>query len=948
VRALARELKPGGRAFSAFGCDHHLERDYGLDSLARVELFARIERDLGTRLGEAAFAAETPADLLRLIEGAVVPAATVHAVLPVPTLLAPLARNPGSLPPTGGASAWDGPAPTFAEFMPPPDDLPTLTAVLDWHVIHQPERTHIILLSEDGGEDPISYARLAAAAHAVAAGLLARGAPMGSRVALMLPTGLDFFAAFYGALYAGCVPVPLYPPARPAQLEEHLRRIAGILANAGARWFVADPRARAFAQALSGQCPSLAGIVTVADLARPETAAPLPLSVAGDLAFIQYTSGSTGDPKGVALTHANLLANIRAMRRAAQATPADVFVSWLPLYHDMGLIGAGLGSMAIGCPLVLMSPLAFLARPARWLEAISRHRGTLSAAPNFAYEICANKLSDADLAGLDLSCWRMACNGAEAVSPVTLERFATRLAPHGLRREALAPVYGLAECSVGLAFPPPGRGPRIDRVARRALADDGIAQPVPADAPHAQAQSVPGCGHALPGHEIRIVAAAGWPLPERRVGRIQFRGPSATAGYFENPAATAKLLDGHEGGWLNTGDLGYLADGELFVTGREKDIIIRGGHNIHPQELEEAVGRIGGVRAGNVAVFPVTNAGAGTEGLVVLAEMRTADAAAQTPIRAEIERLAVELTGLPADDVVLAPPGTILKTSSGKIRRAACRAAYERGELLRRPPPPWRQMLSLGLGAVRARLRAMARHAGGRLWSLWAWLVFALLTPPVWLLIALGPTLSLRRAAARAGARGALAAGGILPRVNGLENLPTDGPVVIVANHASYLDGMVLAASLPARFAYVAKQELLGHPLSATPLRRLGTAFVERFDAARGAEDSQALEARLVDGDALVFFPEGTFKEAPGLLPFRMGAFLAAARTGASVVPVTLSGTRALLPDEERWPHFSPLAVTIHPPLHPTGTDWKAALALRDAARAVILARLGEPDAANY
>jgi 1-acyl-sn-glycerol-3-phosphate acyltransferase len=209
----------------------------------------------------------------------------------------------------------------------------------------------------------------------------------------------------------------------------------------------------------------------------------------------------------------------------------------------------------------------------------------------------------------------------------------------------------------------------------------------------------------------------------------------------------------------------------------------------------------------------------------------------------------------------------------------------------------------------------------------------------------LGPTLRLRRAAARAGARLALAAGGILPRITGLENLPAGGPIVLVANHASYLDGMVLAAALPPRFAYVAKQELLGHPFSATPLRRLGAAFVERFHAARGAEDSQALEARLAEGAALVFFPEGTFNAAPGLLPFRMGAFLAAARTGASVVPVTLSGTRTLLPDERRWPRFSLLAVTIHPALRPAGTDWHAALALRDASRAAILAQLGEPDA---
>lgn len=913
VRVLAAELKPGAGNFSALGFDHRLERDFGLDSLARVELLARIDRELGAKLGEAAFAAETPADVLRLIGDA--------------TLYVP-------------ATSAVPPASALADFVPPPDDLATLTEVLDWHVRHQPGRIHIHLLGEAGQDDPVNYARLAQAARAVAAGLLARGAPPGSRVALMLPTGLDFFAAFYGALYAGCVPVPLYPPARPAQLEEHLRRIAGILANAGALWLVADPRARAFAQALSGKCPTLAGIVTVAELTTPPVAAPLPALVAGDLAFIQYTSGSTGDPKGVALTHANLLANVSALRLAARATPADVFVSWLPLYHDMGLIGAGIGSMVVGFPLVLMSPLAFLARPVRWLEAISRHRGTLSAAPNFAYEICANKLTDGELAGIDLSCWRMACNGAEAVSPVTLERFAARLAPVGLRREALAPVYGLAECSVGLAFPPPGRGPRIDRVARRALADEGLAQPVGDDQPDAQA--VPGCGHALPGHGIRIVDAAGRELPERRVGRIQFRGPSATAGYFENPVATAKLFDGD---WLNTGDLGYLADGELFVTGREKDIIIRGGHNIHPQELEEAVGRVSGVRAGNVVVFPATDPGAGTERLVVLAEARTMDADAQQRIRAEVERLAVDLTGLPADDVVLAPPGTVLKTSSGKLRRAACRTAYERGELLHRPRSPRLQALRLLLDAARARLRAALRGAAGGLWGLWAWTVFALLAPPFWLLIALAPTLALRRAAARAGARLALAAGGILPRVTGLENLPDGGPAVVVVNHASYLDGMALTAALPARFAYVAKQELLDHPLSATPLKRLDSAFVERFETVRGVEDTQSLEARVCAGDSLIFFAEGTFRDAPGLLPFRMGAFLAAARAGVPVVPVTLSGTRALLPGRRRWPRHGPLAVTIHAPLVPAGTDWHAALALRDAARAAILAQLGEPDA---
>ncbi|HEY5762372.1 MAG TPA: 1-acyl-sn-glycerol-3-phosphate acyltransferase, partial [Rhodocyclaceae bacterium] len=440
---------------------------------------------------------------------------------------------------------------------------------------------------------------------------------------------------------------------------------------------------------------------------------------------------------------------------------------------------------------------------------------------------------------------------------------------------------------------------------------------------------------------IRIVGAGGRVLAERRVGRIQFRGPSATQGYFENPAATAALFDGD---WLNTGDLGYLADGELFVTGREKDLIIRGGHNVYPQELEEAVGRIDGVRAGNVAVFPATDRQLGTEALVVLAETREA-AEAHEGIRAQVEQLAVDLTGLPPDDVVLAPPGTVLKTSSGKLRRTACRAAYERGELLRRPRSVRRQMLTLGLGALRTRLRGGLRSLAGTLWPLWAWTVFSLLAPPVWLTIIAAPAVCQRRAVARAGARLALLATGISPRVEGLEHLAGDAPAVIVANHASYLDGLLLTAVLPPRFAFVAKQELLGHPLSGTPLRRLGAAFVERFDAARGIEDTQAIEARLAAGDSLAFFAEGTFRRAPGLLPFRMGAFVLAARTRTAVVPVTLRGTRRVLPDTNRWPRFAALSVTIHAPIRPAGSDWEAALALRDGARRVILAQVGEADA---
>jgi 1-acyl-sn-glycerol-3-phosphate acyltransferase len=926
VRALSSEMRPGARQLEQlprFGLDHALERDYGLDSLARVELFARIERELGVKLAEAAFAdAETPRDLLRQM-GNVAHADAFAA-----------AGMPDAVPP----------APTFTVAIEhPPETIATLIEMLDWHVGRHGERVHITLYGEAEHSEDISYRLLRTEALMLAAGLLTKDVHPGERIAIMLPTGREFFAAFYGALYAGCVPVPLYPPARPSQLEDHMCRIAGIVANAEASVLVTDPRARLLGHLLRAQCASLRWVATAAELTRPGAPPPLPTPAAQDIAFLQYTSGSTGNPKGVSLTHANLLANLRAMEQASGITAKDIFVSWLPLYHDMGLIGACMGSLVVGFHLVLMSPLAFLARPQRWLATIHRHRATVSAAPNFAYELCANKLSDADLAGLDLSCWRLAYNGAEPVSPDTLMRFAARLAPCGFKSAAMTPVYGLAESSVGLAFPPLGRGPLIDRVDRRMLSDGGIARPVHGD--DANVQRIVSCGRVLPGHEMRVVDAKGRELLERTQGRVQFRGPSATSGYYRNPEATARLFDGD---WLNTGDLGYLAAGELYLTGREKDIIIRGGHNIYPQELEEAAARVAGVRVGGVAVFPAADPRTGTERLVVLAETREESAEARERMLAEINRLAVDLIGLPADDIVLAPPRSVLKTSSGKIRRTACRELYERGELSGRAAlrAPWQQMLRLAWSGLKARFGRTWHRTWNRTWSVWAWAVFVILVPVVWLLIAVAPALALRRHIARAGARLALALAGLTPRVEGLHHLAGGSPLLVVVNHASYLDGLILSAVLPPRFAYVAKQELLKKPLAGIPLRRLGSAFVERFDNARGVEDTRGLEVRARAGGALVFFPEGTFRSEPGLLPFRLGAFVIAANTGAAVVPITLTGTRALLPDESSWPRYSPLQVRIGAPLPPQGKDWQAALQLRDTARRWILAQLDEPDTA--
>ena len=919
VRSVADELRPQARLGAALGLDHSLERDYGLDSLARVELVARIDRDLGVSLLDAALTeAETPRDLLRFIARAADPVGQpTHRVV---------------APATPADTSQEA---TLDDY--PPDSVQTLVEVFEWHLRRHPQRV-LITLYEDGDQPiELSYADLHRDAIGLAAGLRALSLEPGATVAIMLPTGRAFFAAFFGALYAGAVPVPLYPPARPSQLEDHLKRIGGIMRNARVRVLVTVERAKPLAHLLRSQVETLRTVSTVADLSLAD-AVPAPAElVASDIAFLQYTSGSTGDPKGVILTHANLLANLRAMWRATRIRSGDTFVSWLPLYHDMGLIGACLGGLYIGFHLVLMSPLAFLARPARWLEIIHRHRGTVSPAPNFAYELCLAKVSDAELAALDLSSWRLAFNGAEPVSPDTLERFAARFKPCGLQREALTPVYGLAESTVGLVFPPPGRGPLIDLLDRATLARDGVARSArPGDA---QPLRIVSCGLPLPGHELRVVDAGGRELPEREQGRVQFCGPSSTQGYLNNPGANQRLFDGV---WLNTGDLGYMAGGELFLTGREKDIIIRGGFNIHPQELETAAAELPGVRKGAVVVFAATDQRSGTERLVVLAETRLGEPARRQQLVQAITALSATLLGAPADDVVLAPPRTVLKTSSGKVRRAACRELYEQGRLGVTQRPPWQQWIVLAAAAVAARTRR-ALHTAARLaWGLWAWTVFCTLGALAWVGVMVLPGVARRRQFTRALSRGAIRLLGLPLQVDGLERLPAVGPRIVVANHASYVDAIVLGAVLPAQFCFAAKRELAAVALLGAALRRLGMAFVERFDPGQGIEDTRALQARVRAGESIVFFPEGTLHRASGLQPFKLGAFVVAAETATPLVPVTLNGTRSLLRDGHWLPQRCALQVTVNAPILATTAGWSGALELRDAARGTMAASLKE------
>lgn len=915
VRDLVAERHTVDRAARAM-LDSELERDLGLDSLGITELLDRTEHAFGVSLERGVLGTvTTPRDLLTAVCGA--PARSRRPSMPLRHAVPPrIDRTPAA--------------------------TATLGEALSWHASTHAHRTHLRILSgrtRDGEQEEVSYGEVRSAAATVSAALLARELRPGDRVAIMLPTGRAYFTTFLGVLLAGGVPVPVYPPSRPSQLAEHLRRQVRILGNAQACVLVTDPQAARLARLVRDQVESVRHVLTPEELAGYGEAEGA-VRGADDIALVQYTSGSTGDPKGVTLTHANLLSNIRAMGEAAEVATSDVFVSWLPLYHDMGLIGAWLSCLYFGVPLAVMSPLDFLARPSQWLWAIHAHHGTVSAAPNFAYELCLRKIADEELDGLDLGSLRILFNGAEPVSADTVTRFAERFGAYGLRREAQAPVYGLAEACVGLTLPPVGRGPIVDRVDRNRFLRTGRATRAAADDP--DPLRLVGCGRTIPDHQIRLVDSAGNVLGDRREGRIEFCGPSATAGYFRNPRAT-KALFRH--GWLDTGDLGYLDGGELYVTGRIKDLIIRAGRNLHPEELERVVGDIPEIRKGCVAVFATSEPTGGTERLVVFAETRQTATAALARLREQIIGVSVDLLGTPPDDVVLAPPGTVPKTSSGKLRRAATRERYERRDLRARPRPVWWQLARFAARGAIPGVRRAGKLLATRAFALWCWSILIAVGLPTLIVVAAVPGLGARRAIVRAAARSLARLTGTRITVDRAERLARLGACVVVANHASLLDGIALSTILPGRFTFVVGEVFEHKPLAGFLLRRVGTRFVERTEREHGVADTQHLMEAARHGECLVVFPEGGLSPVPGLRPFHMGAFMIAAKAGLAVVPVAISGTRAMMwPDHGTIIRRGAIHFVVGEAILPAGDGWDAAIGLERAARAAIAEHCREPD----
>ena len=494
---------------------------------------------------------------------------------------------------------------------------------------------------------------------------------------------------------------------------------------------------------------------------------------------------------------------------------------------------------------------------------------------------------------------------------------------------------------MGLAFPPLGRGPVIDRIVRDGLANSGEARP--ATVTISNALHIVSCGQPLPGYEIRIVDANQRELGERQEGRLEFKGPSATQGYFENPVATARLI--HED-WLDSGDRAYVANGEIFITGRIKDIVIRGGRHIHPDELEAAVGSVDGIRMGCVAAFGSRSASAATERLVIMAETSVHEPAARAALSARVTARVVEVLGEPPDEVLLVPPNAVLKTPSGKVRRTASHEAYETGAYLAGRSTLWRQVLSVLVGSVRPMAFRLYCSTASLLYGGYFWTVVYSVGACTWSLVALVPHRPWAAAVARAGARAILDAVGLPVTVHGAENIPKSGPCVLIANHSSYLDGLIVLGTIRRDCCFTVKRELLDQPIPRLFLKRLGALFAAREETVESVASAEAMTAAVRAGEALVVFAEGTFTRAPGLLPFHLGGFMAAATAGAPTLPIAIRGARSALRDGQWLPRRLPITVEVGPAIS-APTDLKppvAALRIRDSIRTYIAMKCGEPD----
>jgi acyl-CoA synthetase (AMP-forming)/AMP-acid ligase II len=531
-------------------------------------------------------------------------------------------------------------------------------------------------LNNAGQETYYPYPDISRRAQAAAGFLQAKGLQKGERVAIVLPTGVEFMDAFLGTQLAGGIPAALYPPFRLGKLDEYYARLRRLLTKMGAKFLITDARiGRLLGTGVTGVA-SLQEVIDATNLKKGDGWREVQVG-AEDIAFLQFSSGTTVEPKAVAVSHSNLMYNLAMMEAGIGGGTPEEFVGggvcWLPLYHDMGLVGCLYLGLHYPGNMTFMGPDTFIARPAMWLQTLSKYRGVVSPAPHFAYGLCLKKVRDEDMEGVDLSSWRCALNGAEPIDTETMERFIERFSRWGFKREAMTPVYGLAEAGLGVSFSPMNDEPIVTEFEREALSSEGRAV-------RGTGRKLPSVGKAMVGLSVEIHDENSNVLPEGYAGRIMIKGPSVTNGYFNDPELNATMI---RNGWMDTGDIGFFFEGNLYIGGRAKDLIIIRGRNYAPQEMEELLIDIPGLRTGCAVAVGIQVEGQG-EDLLILAELDPMSKRPSEEILAEIRNRLLTGLSLAPYHIELLPAGTLPRTSSGKLRRSDALKKYVAGELV--PP----------------------------------------------------------------------------------------------------------------------------------------------------------------------------------------------------------------------------------------------------------------------
>ena len=566
-------------------------------------------------------------------------------------------------------------------------NLPPFTSVIEalehWSK-ENPTKEYCLISDMKGGEERVTFKDLYEESQRYAQWLKEKGLSKGERVVLAIPNSRSFLASFLGTLMAGGVAVPVCARDRLLQsLDKASETIAYIFRDCAAKYILTTESNKTLCErAIKSVCGDTETVISLVERFPEEVhfrSNPLKI-FPEDLAFIQYTSGSTSLPKGVMINHEQLMAQLRSIVHGLKSSAKDIAVSWLPLFHDMGLVGAFLHSLYVGMRLVLMSPEKFIFDPKEWLLAISKYKATMSSGPNSAYKLCATRIRAEDIQGLDLSSWRVAFTGAEPISVNALETFDKQFRPYGFNSHAFVAGYGMAENCLAITFQKPGAGLKYDCIDRQIFEKEKRATPIELNHSEA-AMTIVSCGKPVLGNEIRIVDDKGKILGERQAGEVIVRGPSVMQGYFKKESETENTIRCH---WLYTGDVGYLAQGELYITGRKKDMIIKGGRNYCPQDIESVVEKVEGVRGGAVLAVGIYDEGGATEKMVVLAETKPSFYKKKEVLILNIRKAISEAIGISPDEIHLYPRGTFQRTTSGKVQREKHKQLFLSGKLKER------------------------------------------------------------------------------------------------------------------------------------------------------------------------------------------------------------------------------------------------------------------------